>query len=348
MLLASSDPGETRWEHALPLPGKLFIVGDPKQSIYRFRRADIDIYNQVRARMEAEGAVLSLTANFRSLPGICDFANRVFPARFPTVSRPEAPKFEKLEPVRPPPVTGSPAIMRLTLPDGTSPKEAPGIEAGCIAAWIRSEVAAGRRRYGDVLVLTRNRPRLTVYADVLEAARIPVEVSGAGMFGGSEDVATLRGLLEALADPLDGVALVGLLRGALFGISDADLYRFREAGGRFDLTMPLPEPDAATGSTSLDSRRCARSGRCSAVHGGCHSGARWKPFSKTRVFLHWPAPLPVARRPEICCRPSIACGRWPKPEADWPMPPKFSQTVRASRATSKRFRSSRAAAMSCA
>src|SRR5690606_31642667 len=53
----------------LPLrPGALFVVGDPKQSIYRFRRADIDIYNAVRERLATppSGEVLALTTNFRS------------------------------------------------------------------------------------------------------------------------------------------------------------------------------------------------------------------------------------------------------------------------------------------
>ena len=70
----------------LPLrPGALFVVGDPKQSIYRFRRADIDIYNLVRERFSdpAIGRVLPLTMNFRSVPPLCDWANTVFETRFP-------------------------------------------------------------------------------------------------------------------------------------------------------------------------------------------------------------------------------------------------------------------------
>src|SRR5690606_7330286 len=65
-LLASDDVDESRWTHVTPRPGALFVVGDPKQSIYRFRRADIAVYNQVKARFQEFGAVLTLTANFRS------------------------------------------------------------------------------------------------------------------------------------------------------------------------------------------------------------------------------------------------------------------------------------------
>ena len=72
---------------SIPLrPGALFVVGDPKQSIYRFRRADIDIYNVVRDRLAdpRSGEVLSLTTNFRSVPALCDWANDVFDDQFPS------------------------------------------------------------------------------------------------------------------------------------------------------------------------------------------------------------------------------------------------------------------------
>ena len=58
------------WRQLKPRPGSLFLVGDPKQSIYRFRRADISIYNEVKARIRECGAVLKLTSNFRSVPSI--------------------------------------------------------------------------------------------------------------------------------------------------------------------------------------------------------------------------------------------------------------------------------------
>ena len=53
LLLAADDPDETRWESVTPVPGKLFIVGDPKQSIYRFRRADVDTYMRVCRQLVA-------------------------------------------------------------------------------------------------------------------------------------------------------------------------------------------------------------------------------------------------------------------------------------------------------
>ena len=58
LLLAADDPDETVWREATPVSGKLFLVGDPKQSIYRFRRADVAIYERTKARLRSRGADL--------------------------------------------------------------------------------------------------------------------------------------------------------------------------------------------------------------------------------------------------------------------------------------------------
>src|SRR6185295_10698438 len=84
----------------LPLrPGALFVVGDPKQSIYRFRRADIDIYNLVRERFSdpSVGRVVPLTKNFRSVASLCNWANDVFKTRFPAEPTHHAPRFAALD-----------------------------------------------------------------------------------------------------------------------------------------------------------------------------------------------------------------------------------------------------------
>lgn len=216
-----------------PAPGRsLFVVGDPKQSIYRFRRADIDIYSDVRARLAGEdgSGIVRLTTNFRSVPGLCAWANSVFEQRFPTDPTPHAPAFAPLEPYREA-GTGSqtePHRARLVIPEGAD-------EGAMIARYIRAEVDAGRRKYSDFLVLTRKRKPLRSLARALEAMRVPIEVTGAGAFGESEEVRHLALLLAALADPQDAVTLVGVLRGPLFGLSDRELFAYREAGGHFNL-----------------------------------------------------------------------------------------------------------------
>ena len=79
LLLAADKPQETDWRAARPIPGKLFLVGDPKQSIYRFRRADVALYEDVKERLRHAGAeVLHLSKSFRSPPSIQSFVNFAF------------------------------------------------------------------------------------------------------------------------------------------------------------------------------------------------------------------------------------------------------------------------------
>ena len=81
-LLTGTSDTEKDWTRLAPAPGSLFLVGDPKQSIYRFRRADIDIYNLVKDRIEASGGeTLALSANFRSLRPIADWVDPLFDPR---------------------------------------------------------------------------------------------------------------------------------------------------------------------------------------------------------------------------------------------------------------------------
>jgi ATP-dependent helicase/nuclease subunit A len=236
---SASDAGAPAW-HTMPIrPGALFVVGDPKQSIYRFTRADIDIYNQVRARLAGPGdaGIVSLVSNFRSRPELCEWANRVFGTLFPAEATDESPKFAPLVPVRP---AGAPGLFTLTIPDGAGD----GVqgEAERIARFIRAEVDAGRRTCGDFLVLTRKKKNLQVYADALERRRLPVEVSGGSGFSESDDVRQLALLLLALTDPQDQVALVGVLRGALCGASDRQLFAWKQGGGTFSVFAGPEEP----------------------------------------------------------------------------------------------------------
>lgn len=242
LLAAKPEEAGTDWRRVAIQPGALFVVGDPKQSIYRFRRADIDVYTMVRDRILAcGGEVLRLRRNWRSLPGVCALANEVFPKLFPAEATRESPAFESLVPVREDQDAPSgPRIARLVVPAEVERRDVAAWEADQIARFIRQEVDAGRRTWGSFLILTRNRPRLRLYADALDRLQIPAEVSGAGRFAGSPQVVALADLLACLADPLDGPALVGVLRGPLFGLSDPELFAFRRAGGRFDLATPLP------------------------------------------------------------------------------------------------------------
>jgi ATP-dependent helicase/nuclease subunit A len=238
---ASADPRD--WRKVPLRPGALFVVGDPKQSIYRFRRADIDIYNVVRQRFSEPGVgqVLPLTLNFRSAPELCHWANDVFQTLFPAAPTPHAPRFASLDPNAHKAVAGQVATLTHTC-DKDKVHE---LDSASIAAFIRAEVDAGRRRFNDFLILTRKKRHISRYADALEALDIPVEVSGAGAFGASREVQALTTLLRALADSQDPLSLIAVLRGPLFGISDPELFAFRQGGGWFSVFQDAEQSGAA-------------------------------------------------------------------------------------------------------
>ena len=227
--VSRKDHAPLDWRSVALRPGALFVVGDPKQSIYRFRRADIEIYNLVRARIaeSASGAVIPLTTNFRSTAALCDWANSVFKSQFPAAATPYSPQYAPLESapggrvatVRHEADSGRSkgdrrtvsGVCTLTIAADVGKSEVATAEAERIARFIRSDVDAGRRTYGDFLILTRKKTnRLLPYVQALEALQIPMEVSGAGAFAESREVKALALLLRALSDPQDSVSLVGV------------------------------------------------------------------------------------------------------------------------------------------
>jgi len=239
LLLAGAPSVERDWTRVPLRPGALFVVGDPKQSIYRFRRADIEIYQRVRQRIEeTDGQVVTLTACFRSVPAVCDWVNTAFGNLFPTEATPHQPGFAGLKAARDDrgPAAG---VRTIEVPNTVSGGDAVAeFDAEVIARFIRAHVDARRRVPGDFLVLTRTRKALPIYTRALEALHLPVEVSGGAAFAQSTAVTGLADLLRGLSDPDDGPAVVGVLRGPLFGLSDPELFRHRQAGGGFLVTAP--------------------------------------------------------------------------------------------------------------
>ena len=239
LLLAGAPSIERDWTRVPLRPGALFVVGDPKQSIYRFRRADIDIYLRVRQRVEESGGqVAILTACFRSVPALCEWANGAFGELFPVEATPHQPGFAALQAGRDDKGAAF-GVRTLTIPESVSGSDAvAAFDARAIACVIRAEVDAGRRKPGDFLILTKARRALPIYTRALEALRLPVEVSGGAAFAQSSAVTGLADLLGALADPDNGPVVVGVLRGPLFGVSDPELFRHRQAGFGFLVTAP--------------------------------------------------------------------------------------------------------------
>jgi ATP-dependent helicase/nuclease subunit A len=246
MLLLSAPEGKVGdWRAVRPRPGSLFVVGDPKQSIYRFRRADIGTYEEVkRAIRESGGEVLTLSTNFRSTRALIDAVNGFFADRM--IESESQPAYVPLSPTGEEDPAGD--LAGVAFLSATIAVE----ESERIARFIRHAVDSGatvpRRAggdaavtWGDFLILARVGKRLDRYGEAFQRYRIPHEVIGGAALAGISALHHLRDCLAAVVEPENPVPLVALLRGPLFGVSDAALLAYREAGGRFLFLSSFPE-----------------------------------------------------------------------------------------------------------
>jgi len=224
--------------HAMALePGKLFIVGDPKQSIYAFRRADIEAFDRVVEKVTVDGGVAqTLTTNFRSDVAVLEPVNEVFDRLFerqPLVQ----PANVRLE-VRPQRRQASiePGVrLSVTTPDGEAETfDAAGAtraESEVLARWLNDEVLSRPSvKPGHIALLFRKLTQADAYLDALRRHDIPYVIEGEKHFYRRQEVIDLVNLLRVLDHPHDEIALAGLLRSPLGGLTDRELYELKQAG----------------------------------------------------------------------------------------------------------------------
>lgn len=261
-LLACDDPdaGGIPWARTVPDPGRLFFVGDPKQSIYRFRGADISTYMKARSwtQFRAQGRILRLTTNFRSTRPIIDWVNRVFGEMIQWSLGSQA-VYVALDAVREP-VQGPPVTVLGLLPipiTGRSyaqelrRQEAASV-AGAVAGILQqgwtvdegspSDPSPRPARLGDIAILIPSRTSLADLEDALEAASVPYRTEASSLVYNTREVREVLTALQAVADPTDELALVAALRSSLYGCGDDDLAHWRiGCGGRFSLIGSQPD-----------------------------------------------------------------------------------------------------------
>ena len=264
LLLAADDSAQTDWRGVRPVAGKLFVVGDPKQSIYRFRRADVGIYEAVREQLRGHGAAcVALRSSFRAVPDIQRAVNAAFAPKMTGDAVAVQARYVPLAPVRTA-AANQPAVIALPVPrvrmwNGSPTKaslaaEQPDAVAAFVEWLIRSSgwrvtdrdhpTEAAPIQARDVCLLFRrfdtrrfDGPTEDVtrpYVQALEARGLPHLLVGGKSFHEREEVETLRTALAAIEWPDDELSVFGTLRGALFAFGDATLldYRARAGGAR--------------------------------------------------------------------------------------------------------------------
>jgi ATP-dependent helicase/nuclease subunit A len=253
------DTNPTQWRFLLPMLQEfaagekahlrsVFLVGDSKQSIYRFRRADARLLHTAKDWLEntLQAHSVRLEKSWRAAPTIVNFLNRVFGA---DELRERLPGFHHHATHRQE-LTGRVEILPLFAdPEEKAPAPAPELrdplrqprlsrqdrrrllEARAIAQRIlslRNGVFPGANpplEYGDIILLLRNRTHAHVYEHALREAAIPYQGASANEFSRSLEIMDMSALLDALISPYDNLALAQVLRSPLFDCDDEELMR---------------------------------------------------------------------------------------------------------------------------
>ena len=260
------DTNPTQWQLLQPLleeiaaqqGGSVFIVGDRKQSIYGFRRAEPELQSKAGRwiKQHMSGYEENMDASYRSAPPIIDFVNQVF------VDSGNLPDFKKHETVRnikggihifdlfepPPPVQpGNTDEWRNPLRTPLlSAVDARSEEAATVAQTIAQlyhnqftvEGSDGPRpiKYSDILIIARQKTHFDLFARMLHQQHIPVISSAAAGLLNQLEVTDLLQLLAALNNPYDDLALVQVLRSPIYSLSDQHLLELNSQEGRHYFT----------------------------------------------------------------------------------------------------------------
>jgi ATP-dependent helicase/nuclease subunit A len=256
LLLAAGDAAERDWRSTAPEFGKLFVVGDPKQSIYRFRRADAHLFHRISADLKAAGAERhQLTASTRSRKAIQAFVNAAFeesiPGYLPLDGGVDGPGDQ-------------PAIIALPMPKPYGTRNlsnakieecSPSTVAGFIE-WLCHESGwkvrdRSTNEWVDVgpshvCILFRRFTNFGIdltqeYVRALEARGIEHLLVGSKSFHRREEVGTIRTALRAIEWPDDELSVFAVLRGGLCAVLDETLLRFKIAYGGFHPMRELPD-----------------------------------------------------------------------------------------------------------
>jgi ATP-dependent exoDNAse (exonuclease V) beta subunit len=237
-------------------PGRLFFVGDPKQSIYRFRRADISLYLRSRARF-ADG-LCELTTNFRTVHSIVEWVNAMFTALMPPALVDEPSMVEpnvayaRLAAARADQGGVEPVVL-LGGPREGSAAEIREAAASELALALRGIVDAATPivdpelgstravRLGDICVLLPSRTALPDLERALTAEDLPYRLETRSLIWTTQDVRDVMSILQAIDDPTDEIALVAALRTPSLGCADDELAAWRGCGGAWDLHAATPE-----------------------------------------------------------------------------------------------------------
>ncbi|WP_302104492.1 UvrD-helicase domain-containing protein [Polycladomyces zharkentensis] len=212
------------------IPGKRFVVGDPQQSIYRFRGADVSVFGKMKTELLSEGGkAVSMRDNFRSHPDVVAFVNALFSRLMP--GHPDSGSVYEPATARGSADTQPPCVECLVIPEAEEGEheDRHEREARWLARRICEMIEEGTRP-GQIAVLFRAMTHVKYYERALAEAGIPFYVVKGRGFYDRQEVQDVLHFLKYLHDPDDVLSLVGVLRSPFCAVSDETLFLLAQAG----------------------------------------------------------------------------------------------------------------------
>jgi len=219
------------WKDCIPESGSLFIVGDPKQSIYRFRRADINMYIVVKSIIKkSNGEELILSKNFRSAPEIINWVNNTFSENifFPSKKDIYQTDFVAMSSNS----KDKGFLKKISISGKMKAEDAVLENARIISNYIKSEVVSGRKKNSDFLVILFTKNRFNIYIKEFERNNISYSATGDSNVSSSLVMNDIRRLFKLLLEPYNEMLCYSVLKSSLFGFAEEMLfsYRLKEKG----------------------------------------------------------------------------------------------------------------------
>lgn len=247
--LTAKEP-VSEWKKCVPLKGSLFIVGDPKQSIYRFRNADIAAYQEVKALFKGEvGETLTFYLNFRSTKLLRDWLNSVFPDIMPEDTTYQA-KYEPIADGGREAVDGE--FTGIFKYHTTSSAE-PGAVASMLhelcnndSKLIPKSDGLSEIEWRDIMVLTCGKDKLSDFMKTFTESGIPFSVEGKTAFDKCGAFVDICAVIMAIASPYDTFAIAAALTSGAFLLSLASIQEYVQSSGRLILFEKARASDCAT------------------------------------------------------------------------------------------------------
>ena len=275
-LLTRSAVQSGPWHQSVPEPGRLFVVGDPKQSIYRFRGADVETFRRLEGVVVVDGERGSLARNFRSVPGIVSWVNHVFAGLDGYEQQVAHRGPAELDPV---------VLLQATAAVSETEcavRHLHGLFSSSSSARVVDRHTNMLRPVEprDVMLLLPGWSHADRIADRLRRSGIECVVEGGDTFFGRDEVRLSMAALRAIVEPADTEAVAFVLRG-LFGLSHHELARHARADGSLRYTIPNHPPSRVATALGALSELHRRRGRRSLA------GLLDELFAQTRVLAVW-------------------------------------------------------------